>query len=100
MCLLFLIKGPDLVTRGATLSHHHPQSFPLASNVPNHTAPIVAFPRHPVKLVGHVSEQAQLRRLSPERRASLPVAKESRAKSELQGVVLTLASPGSDRSRS
>ena len=94
MCLL-LIKGPDLVTRGATFSHH-PHSSPHASNVQN---PIVAFPRHPVKVVGHVSEQAQLRRLSPERRASLPIAKESRAKSELQGVVLTLASPGSDRSR-
>ncbi|KAL1545983.1 tip elongation aberrant protein 1-like isoform X1 [Salvia divinorum] len=92
--------GPDLVSRGATLSHH-PHSSPHASNVQNHAIPIVAYPtpRHPMKVVGHVSEQAQLRRLSPERRASLPIAKESRAKSELQGVVLTLASPGSDRSR-
>ncbi|XP_057778814.1 tip elongation aberrant protein 1-like isoform X2 [Salvia miltiorrhiza] len=93
--------GPDLVSRGAILSHH-PHSSPHhvgASNVQNHAIPIVAYPRHPVKVLGHGPEQAQPRRSSPERRGSLPFGKESRAKSELQGVVLTLASPGSDRSR-
>lgn len=89
------------MSQGTILSDH-PHSSPHhigASNVQNQAIPIVAYPRHPVKVVGHGSEQAQPRRSSQERRGSLPFEKESRAKSELQGVVLTLASPGSDRGR-
>ncbi|KAH6805852.1 hypothetical protein C2S51_030683 [Perilla frutescens var. frutescens] len=81
--------GPDLVSRGAILSQHpHSPAHHIASSdansVQNH--PIVAFSRHP--------EQAQPRRPSPDSsRGAL------RGNSELQGVVLTLASPGTDRGR-
>ncbi|KAL3638216.1 hypothetical protein CASFOL_017587 [Castilleja foliolosa] len=57
----------------------------------------VAYTRHyerPVKMLAPC-EQTQSRRLSPENRAPLGFGKESRANSELEGVVLTLASPGS-----
>lgn len=86
------------MSRGAIVSQHH-----LSSNagcLHNHAiSPIVAYPRHPVKLVETGFDQAQARRSPPEIRGSTPIGKEAMAKSELQGVVLTLASPGSDRGR-
>lgn len=69
----------------------------MGARGPNH--PInVSYPRHhPVKVVNS-SEQNRARRSSPESRgrASLLGKVDSR---ELEGVVLTLASPGSDQGR-
>lgn len=99
----FLIKGPDLVPRGAVLGQHpvslaHQITVNHANSGQNHSN--VTYPRHPVKLLApglcHSSEQTQSRRSSPENRSSIPLGKDSRANNELQGVVLTLASPGSD----
>lgn len=92
------MKGPDRVSRGAIVSQHHHSSN--AGCLHNHAMnPIIAYPRHPAKLLETGFDQAQARRSPPEIRGSTPIRKESRAKSELQGVVLTLASPGSDRGR-
>lgn len=90
------------MSRGASLSQHpHSSAHHIATSNANsvQSHPIVAYPRHPVKLSCHSSGQAQPRRSSPETRASLPLGKDPKAISELQGVVLTLASPGSDRGR-
>ncbi|GFP87936.1 tip elongation aberrant protein 1 [Phtheirospermum japonicum] len=79
--VLFAPAGPDVV--------NHANSGRNNSNV--------AYLRHldrPVKMPAPC-EQTQSRRSSPENRAPLGFGKDSRSNSELQGVVLTLASPGS-----
>ncbi|KAI3448477.1 hypothetical protein Pfo_005142 [Paulownia fortunei] len=102
--------GPDIVSRGAILGHHplsftHQIAVDHANSGQNYSN--VAYPRHSqqaAKLLVpescHSAEQTQSRRSSPENRAPpLTLGKYSRANSELQGVVLTLASPGSDHGR-
>ncbi|KAK6143847.1 hypothetical protein DH2020_024195 [Rehmannia glutinosa] len=96
-------KGPDLVSRGAIRGQHpisvtHPIAVNRTNSGENYSN--VAYPRHfhqqPVKLLAP-SEQTQSKKSSPENRVTLPSGNDSiRAKSELHGVVLTLASPGSD----
>ncbi|KAL7082153.1 hypothetical protein ACP275_14G081900 [Erythranthe tilingii] len=90
--------GPDLVSRGAFLGQHplppaHHNGFNHENSGVNNNAS-VAYPRltnQPVKKA----------RFSPENGTTLRLEKDSRAinNTELQGVVLTLASPGSDHVR-
>ncbi|KAG8363912.1 hypothetical protein BUALT_Bualt19G0071800 [Buddleja alternifolia] len=101
--------GPDFVSRGAVLGQH---SLPFAHQIAVNNAiggknnSSVGYQRHsqqPPKVLApgavHSLEQTQPRRLSPEMRAPISLGKELTVNSELQGVVLTLASPGSDHGR-
>ncbi|KAK4424527.1 Rho GTPase-activating protein gacHH [Sesamum alatum] len=101
--------GPDVVSRGAVLGQ---QPAPFAHHTAvNHanSGQRLAYPRHhsqqPTKMLTpqpcHSSEQTQTqsRRSSPENRSVLALGRHSRVNSELQGVVLTLASPGTDHAR-
>lgn len=81
------MKGPDLPTRGAVIDQH-PLSFKHHDAV-NHVSSGqsnggVGYPRY-------YRQPTRMVQSSPERRSRLCVERE-----ELQGVVLTLASPGSE----
>ncbi|XP_020552689.1 acyl-CoA-binding domain-containing protein 4-like isoform X4 [Sesamum indicum] len=100
--------GPDVVSGGAVLGQQ-PSLFAhqIAVNHANSGQNVACprLPQQPAKMLApppcHSSEQTQTesRRSSPENRALLALGKDSRVNSELQGVVLTLASPGTTHGR-
>ncbi|XP_011092156.1 acyl-CoA-binding domain-containing protein 4-like isoform X2 [Sesamum indicum] len=104
----FDTKGPDVVSGGAVLGQQ-PSLFAhqIAVNHANSGQNVACprLPQQPAKMLApppcHSSEQTQTesRRSSPENRALLALGKDSRVNSELQGVVLTLASPGTTHGR-
>ncbi|KAL0387338.1 UNVERIFIED_CONTAM: Kelch domain-containing protein 3 [Sesamum radiatum] len=94
--------GPDVVLGGAILGQQPSLSaHQIAVNHANSGQSVACsrLPQQPAKMLApppcHSSEQTQSRRSSPENRAILALGKDSRVNTELQGVVLTLASPGS-----
>ncbi|KAL0454637.1 UNVERIFIED_CONTAM: Rho GTPase-activating protein gacHH [Sesamum latifolium] len=98
--------GPDVVSGGAVLGQQpslfaHQVAVNHANSGQNVACP--RLPQQPAKMLApppcQSSEQTQSRRSSPEDRAVLALGKDSRLNSELQGVVLTLASPGTTNGR-